>query len=317
MKSIIIIIPYFGKFPNEFQFWLNSAYQNKSIDFVIFTDQYLITRDNVKVVNISFKELRLIFQEKFDFPICLEHPYKLCDYKPAYGFIFDTLINSYDFWGYCDIDLIFGNIRYFIDDSMLSKYQVISGWGHFTLYKNTYFCNNFFKTFQIGFKYYKDAFQTNSHYNFCEYLHKGVSDLWKYLYPNLIIDHKYFDDILIPRLNFNFISVFNSNILNNLIFEYEFGDLNRIYTIEYNQIVKQPTLYVHFQQRKFMKIYTNNLNHFIVIPNAFIEFTPLNYNLILSYNRNKDFKRILWNFQNKVIRRFKKINSILLKTSNY
>ena len=42
-------------------------------------------------------------------------PYKLCDYKPVYGLIFDEDLQDYDFWGHCDVDLIFGDIRKFIN----------------------------------------------------------------------------------------------------------------------------------------------------------------------------------------------------------
>ena len=43
---------------------------------------------------------------------------------------------EYDFWGYCDIDLIFGNIRKFITDDILDKYDKILSRGHFTLFRN-------------------------------------------------------------------------------------------------------------------------------------------------------------------------------------
>jgi len=29
------------------------------------------------------------------------------------------------FWGYCDIDLIFGNIRAFMTDELLNEYDII------------------------------------------------------------------------------------------------------------------------------------------------------------------------------------------------
>ena len=50
-------------------------------------------------------------QRIFDFPISLERPYKLCDYKPSYGEVFKDELAGYDFWGNCDIDLVWGNIK--------------------------------------------------------------------------------------------------------------------------------------------------------------------------------------------------------------
>ena len=38
MKSIAFIVPYFGKLPSMFNYWLKSVEYNPSIDFLIFTD---------------------------------------------------------------------------------------------------------------------------------------------------------------------------------------------------------------------------------------------------------------------------------------
>ena len=75
------------------------------------------------------------------FEIVVESGYKLCDFKPALGYIFSDYIKKYDFWGYCDIDIIFGNIRAFMTDDLLNEYDVISArhdylTGCFALYKN-------------------------------------------------------------------------------------------------------------------------------------------------------------------------------------
>jgi hypothetical protein len=300
MKKILIIIPYFGPFPQFFKFWLRSAINNQNINFLIITDNDIYTKANIKVINMSFYSLKIFFQKKFDFQISLDTPYKLCDYRPAYGYIFDEFIKDYDFWGFGDLDLIYGSIRSFITDSMLEKYKIISGWGHFTLYENSEFCNNFFKTSEIGYTYYKDCFQSNNQYNFDEYLHNGISDLWKKLYPELIFDHKYFDDILIPRLAFNFISVFNPTVSKNLIFHYDNGNLFRIYTNKINIIQREPSLYIHLQKRNFMKIKTTNLNNYLIIPNQFIDYKLITLKFILSITKSNNLLRFLYNYYNKI-----------------
>lgn len=55
MKSIEIVIPYFGKLPAFYEAWEKTARENLIVDL---------------------KELE---QKQFDFPIALEEPYKLCD----------------------------------------------------------------------------------------------------------------------------------------------------------------------------------------------------------------------------------------------
>ena len=121
MKSIIFIIPYFGHFNNYFEIWLNSCAHNPTIDWLIFTDcknEYDYPR-NVKVVYTTFDEIRTHFQSFYDFPISLEKPYKLCDFRPAYGEVFYDYIKDYDFWGYCDTDLVWGDLRKFFTEEIL------------------------------------------------------------------------------------------------------------------------------------------------------------------------------------------------------
>jgi len=48
---------------------------------------------------------------------------KLCDFRTAYGFVFRNWIKNYDLWGYCDNDLLFGNIRAYIDETILNDYD--------------------------------------------------------------------------------------------------------------------------------------------------------------------------------------------------
>jgi len=303
MKRIIIIVPYFGPFPVQFKFWLQSAYDNPTVDFLLITDQVLVSRDNVKVVSMTFSELKTFIQAKFNFLLSIKSPYKLCDFKPAYGYIFQQYINDYDFWGFGDVDLVYGSIRSFYTDEILSKYKLISGFGHLSLYENSDFCRNFYKTDCSGFQFYRDSFSNPNNTVFDEYLHGGMSDLWKHLHPNSIYDQRSFDDILVPRLSFNFISVFNSKVSNNLIFEYLDGKLFRIFMNENHEIIREPTLYAHFQQRKFMKVKTDNLDHYLIIPNSFIDFSKVTNQLLNKYGKSQNRKRILWNILNRLNRR--------------
>lgn len=127
MYSIAYVVPYFGKFPKGFQFWLLSCKCNPSIDWLIFTDDKTPYDypENVKVTYWTFDQMKKKAQAIYDFPIFLERPYKLCDFKPAYGEIFADELKDYDFWGHCDIDLVWGNIRKFYTDAVLGQYEKV------------------------------------------------------------------------------------------------------------------------------------------------------------------------------------------------
>ncbi len=177
MKSIAFIIPYFGDLPNYFPAWLNSCRQNPTIDFYLFTDQTYtgFVPENVYIQNISFVQIKELLQSQFEFSIGLSTPYKLCDYKPVYGAAFSEWVQDYDYWGHCDLDLIWGNIRHFMTDALLSEYDRILNQGHCSLYRNTESVNRYYRTLDpMGCMNWKIVYQSEKHFSFDEYAeHNG------------------------------------------------------------------------------------------------------------------------------------------------
>jgi hypothetical protein len=152
MKSIAFIIVWLGPLPNYFPFWLVSCKWNPTIDFFVFTDDAYTepVPDNVSLIPITMEDVRARLQKIFDFPIALPHPYKLCDYKPAYGEAFSDYVGGYEYWGYCDMDLIWGNIRNFLPDDVLESYDRIFTRGHCSLFRNVPTVNRYYRTLPHG-----------------------------------------------------------------------------------------------------------------------------------------------------------------------
>ena len=98
MQKICFIIAYFGKFRADFAFWLKSVEHNPDVDFLLFTDQTLIeVPQNVTVVKTSLQEIQQLAQKNIWEGCRIEHPYKMCDYKTAYGDLFcDYILKSAD-----------------------------------------------------------------------------------------------------------------------------------------------------------------------------------------------------------------------------
>lgn len=167
-KNIALIIPYIGQLPWYFPYFLHSCRYNPSIDFFIYTDNPTENRDtpkNVKFIYYTLDEFNKDATKTLGFKIEIQHGYKLCDFKPAYGYIFSDRIKDYNFWGHCDIDIIFGNIRGFITEEILNEYDVISArhdylTGSFAIYRNVPSINRMF----MQSKDYKRVF--TSPYNF-------------------------------------------------------------------------------------------------------------------------------------------------------
>jgi len=141
-KSVLLIIDYFGKWPPWFDMFLKSCGTNPSIDWLINTDCPIPRRHpaNVKFRATSFGQFCERVSDTLEIRFKPDSPYNICNVRPAYGEIYEQEIGRYDYFGWSDLDVIYGDIRRFYDASVLER-NVISSHrytcsGHFTLIKN-------------------------------------------------------------------------------------------------------------------------------------------------------------------------------------
>lgn len=170
MTKICFLNPYFGKWPRWFNYYLKSCAYNPSIEWLFFTDCPIPddAPDNVKFTYFSLKDFNHLASQKLGLKIALSESYKICDLRPAFGIIFEDYIRNFDFWGYGDIDLIYGDIKSQIQENTLNRYDVISAGahnmvGHFSLFRNTPLINNMYKRGN-----YKAIFSDSKFYNYDE-----------------------------------------------------------------------------------------------------------------------------------------------------
>lgn len=171
-KSIAILTCWSGNYPWYFPYFLHSCSYNPTLDFYIITDsqQPIYNKpENVIIIYKTLDEIKLVANEKLGFFVSIDNPYKLNDFKPAYGFLFPEIIKGYDFWGHSDLDIIYGDIREFLNDEMLTQYDFVSlrhdyTTGCFCLYRNNEKINTFF----MRSKDYKLVMSNSPHYCFDE-----------------------------------------------------------------------------------------------------------------------------------------------------
>ncbi|HVW97837.1 MAG TPA: DUF6625 family protein [Mucilaginibacter sp.] len=168
---IALITCFFGEAPWYLDFYLKSCAFNPSVDFIIAGDIQLPPDlpSNISYRPMLLEEFGRLASEKLSMNVNVQEPYKLCDLKPAYGVIFDDWLTGYDFWGHGDLDVIFGDIRGFITDDILGKYEVICVreeyvTGFFTLFKN---CRPISELFKLSKDHVK-VFTNPEHYCFDE-----------------------------------------------------------------------------------------------------------------------------------------------------
>ena len=148
--------------------------KQSNIDFIYFTDCdeiiHLASKySNIICHKISFEEYCDNVSKHLKVDFHPEHAYKLCDLKPFYGFIHQDILRQYEFWGYGDNDLIYGNLNVLTNDNMLNSYDVITTMseriaGHFAIFRN----NEKYRT--LGFKcpQWKEHLLSSEHVGFDE-----------------------------------------------------------------------------------------------------------------------------------------------------
>ena len=145
-NKIALIVLYFGPLPPYFPVWLKSAEANPDVDFLLWSDQEIrADAPNFRVCKCTLKELQERFSKTLNRPLEIPNGYKLCDYRPAYGLLFEEELRGYDFWGHCDIDLVFGRIRHSLTDEILSAYDRFYAYGPLSVYRNSEKMNHAFE----------------------------------------------------------------------------------------------------------------------------------------------------------------------------
>jgi hypothetical protein len=143
MPKIILLIPYFGKWPEWFHLFFETMKANSAVNFHFFTDceTEFFSASNVHFEKMSFDDYVKHAQEQIPTPINIQNPYKICDLRPLFGKIHSSAIKGYDFFGWMDIDLLLGDLLAFCTPDILNSYDVFSTHsdrisGHFALFRN-------------------------------------------------------------------------------------------------------------------------------------------------------------------------------------
>ena len=143
IPSICLVVCYFGPLPGWIRHYLLSCAFNPSIHFLIVTDQTDLPSlpPNVRVEQLSSSAFSNRASAKTGIQVDLQHARKLCDFKPIYGHLFEELLDGFDYWGYADLDVIYGDIRRFLAAVRIHTYDMYTAReeflvGHFTLLRN-------------------------------------------------------------------------------------------------------------------------------------------------------------------------------------
>lgn len=254
MNNKILIIPYFGVLPNYIDLFLKSCKLNlKFADFLFITNTKIPDNlpSNVTWLNMSFDDFNNLVKKKLKINVNVYKPYKICDYKPALGKIFEDLITKYEFFGYCDIDLILGDLSKFIPKEAFKKYDKLLVQGHLSFYKNNDQIKNMYRyeskmtvSFNEVIKYKEPCYFDEIFFDrICE--EANVKQYKNFSYA----------DILPQYLDLRIASVCSFKNMKNQTFYFDGSGVFRDY-IENRVRKRNQFMYIHLQKRKMKKFYS-------------------------------------------------------------
>lgn len=250
-NKVAVVAAYFGHFPAYFPLWVKSCAYNPTVDFYVFTDQLLSDigmPKNVKLIGCSLSEMKERASKVLGFDAVLSRPYKCCDYKPLYGLMFSDYLSSYDYWGHCDMDLIFGDLQHFFDLYNLYGYDKFGTLGHLSLFRNIEKVNNAYKI-PNRHKDYREVYSNESNMVFDEL--GGISAI---MAENgfKVFQKRFFADIATTYHRYRVIDVYplDEKPANypDQSFYWQNGKTFRIYRRD-GKFSTEEYAYVHFQKR--------------------------------------------------------------------
>ena len=140
---LAFLIPYTGPWPRWSRLFFESVRRNPLIDVILVCERApsFSLPPNVIVHRLTRAGLTERLRSVTGLPLPEVWGHKLCDFKPFYGLAFSDLLQPYDFWGYCDVDLIFGDLSKLLTPTFLNDLDVFSAHhssivGHFTIIRN-------------------------------------------------------------------------------------------------------------------------------------------------------------------------------------
>lgn len=213
MKTIAIIMPYFGTWPAWKDLFFNSCASNSDVDFYFYTDCGVpeLSAPNLHFNEISFAEYCAKASSVLDVHFAPLEYRKLRDLRPFYGVIHHEEIKHYDFWGFGDVDLVFGNIRKFYNDDLLERFDVLSSHvdrlsGHFAIIKNnTHYINLCYSMWNWRNDLCCERNRILDESEFSYQIHPGIRP-FRILYAKM---WKLFGWHFASRIHYRFIPIFN------------------------------------------------------------------------------------------------------------
>ena len=128
--KVVLIAPFRGEIKNFHQFVFKSFSTNKCFDMLIFTDNIDLKKvadypninihyDPHMIQNLTKSLFKIYLKDEIKFEEEIKNqtllfesePHRINQLRPAFGRLYQNYIQSYDYWGWVDLDLI---VKFFL-----------------------------------------------------------------------------------------------------------------------------------------------------------------------------------------------------------
>jgi hypothetical protein len=250
-SSIALVICYFGNLPNYFGLTLKTMAANSSIDWILLGDtpERINCPNNVQRIHMTFPEFLKRIEMAGNTEVKVNSVYDIYNFKITYGLAFSDYLSRYDYWGYTDLDILFGDLRTYLPEEILSNFDRIHCRGHLSILRNSLEVNSAFKLPTPGCIDYRKQFIDQSNGQFDEW--KGIHKIMRYhgfrqYHKEVIADirpsRRYRND--------RFEATEIPNYENQIFYWYN-GKTYRAYLHPEGGIFDDEVAYIHFQKRSF------------------------------------------------------------------
>jgi hypothetical protein len=268
LPSVAILVVYFGPLPPYFPAWLKSCSYNSDFRWFVFTDSDFsgyYTPDNVTFCPLTLEQFRDKMARELGFELQFTTPYKVCDFRPLFWVLLQQESRQFDFWGHCDIDVVFGDLRAFIDPVWFLSYDKIFSLGHLTLYRNIDTANRMYRRAHPALDW-RDILSDTAHRGFDE--HIGINLIWKHHHGQFYENEGLVADIDPHLAAFELVPPGTNH--QSQVFFFDRGKVLRGHH-RARRWYTQEFMYIHFQKRTFeVPDLPSAADSFYITPRGFI-----------------------------------------------
>ena len=289
---------------------LKSMAHNPSIDWLIITDsgQKFNLPENVVLRHETPTSLVALLNACTGQKTIIKSLYDFTRLKPLFGRCFSSELQGYDFWGHIDLDMIFGDLRQFITERILSKYDRIFSRGHLSLFRNTPRVHDAIISQAPGAIYYKDVLSGKEVGPFDEW-----DGIWKIFRYHRI--PQYHDECIadIRPPTAKIARRFEAYELTNhpeQVFYWYRGKVYQSYYHREGGIFDREVAYIHFQKRSLPApdFDVSDTNGFTIGPLGFSRYEMENLSRSEMRALNPERKVSIYNlWKGRLAKRFKRV----------